>query len=318
MNLLHHRWLVDTPLKVSILSSAVCMLLSALIGLVFYRDAILEAMLTSLVIAAPISYITLRVVVRFRQRIEEQNIRLALEQERANILTSFIRDAAHEFKTPLSIMQNSLYLLEKDPARTSDQAQRIRDQIKTLDRLLDAILVMTRLDNHRPDDYPRRSVSIRELVAAIRAADPASQFTVLPVNLDGLPATCINLDDVDLALRQILDNARRFSPVDSRIVIQFSRSDPFLLIQISDAGKGMGTEAVQHIFERFYREDNSHSTRGLGLGLAIASRALELNRGQIEVQSQPGSGTTVQIYLPINAAAPSPAFRLFQEKNTPF
>ncbi len=307
MNLLHHRWLVDTPLKVSILSSAVCMLLSALIGLVFYRDAILEAMLTSLVIAAPISYITLRVVVRFRQRIEEQNIRLALEQERANILTSFIRDAAHEFKTPLSIMQNSLYLLEKDPARTSDQAQRIRDQIKTLDRLLDAILVMTRLDNHRPDDYPRRSVSIRELVAAIRAADPASQFTVLPVNLDGLPATCINLDDVDLALRQILDNARRFSPVDCHIVIQFSHSDPFLLIQISDPGKGMGTETVQHIFERFYREDNSHSTRGLGLGLAIASRALELNRGQIEVQSQPGSGTTVQIYLPINAAAPSPA-----------
>ena len=73
-----------------------------------------------------------------------------------------------------------------------------------------------------------------------------------------------------------------------------------MVFEIKDQGQGMSQKTIQRIFDRFYRLDESHTTRGLGLGLALAKRVFELHDGHIEVQSEPGKGTTVKASLPIS------------------
>jgi len=96
----------------------------------------------------------------------------------------------------------------------------------------------------------------------------------------------------------VLENALRYSHPASTVAVDLSRVGHFLHIAVTDQGEGITPEALPHIFDRFQCGDESHTTRGLGLGLAIARRVLELHRGRIEVQSQPGKGSTFTLVLP--------------------
>lgn len=256
----------------------------------------------TLIIAAPMSYITVKLVITLRLTIESQKVKLALEHERAEILSKFMRDAAHEFKTPLTLMSTDLYLSEKtpDPAKKQQYTQDIYHQIETLNTLVETILILTRLDGTNKPDYLRVQVNAAELLSDIRSFNKNGRIKLLVENADTLPAVQVNLSDLHFALTQILGNAVRFSPDTSDVTVQIIVSGSWLVFEIKDQGQGMSQETIQRIFDRFYRIDESHTTRGLGLGLALAKRVFELHDGHIEVQSEPGKGTTVKAFLPIS------------------
>ncbi len=295
--------LFKTPLRTSAVATAVSLILASIINFLFLSPASLPMTLfITLIIAAPMSYITINLVIKLRITIESQKIKLALEHERANILAKFMRDAAHEFKTPLTLMSSDLYLFEKTPDQTKKQqyTQNMYDQIQTLNTLVETILILTRLDGTDKTDYIRTEVQASELLSDIRSFNITGRIKLLIENPITLPTVQINLPDLHLALNQILGNALRFSPSTSEVTVQITTYGQWLIFEIEDHGQGMNQETIQHIFDRFYRVDESHTTRGLGLGLAIAKRVFELHDGHIEIQSEPGIGTKVKASIPIS------------------
>ena len=248
------------------------------------------------------SYLTIKTVVALRVNLESQKIKLALEHERAEILSKFMRDAAHEFKTPLTLMSTNLYLLGKTPDQDKKQLyiQNTNEQVQALNNLLETILILTRLDSTDKIDYQRDSVRASEIISDIRSSNGGHRIKLLVENPDTLPSISINRSDVYMAIKQIIENAMRFSPPESDVTVQIATSGQQLMLQITDQGQGMGADTLPHIFDRFYRSDESHTTRGLGLGLAIAKRVFELNDGHIEIQSEPAKGSTIKVFVPLN------------------
>jgi len=258
-------------------------------------------LIITFVIAAPMSYITINGVVNMRTTIEKQRFKIAIEHERAEILSKFMRDAAHEFKTPLTLMSTNLYLAERttDPEKKRGYSERTHEQIQTLNTLLETILILTRLDSTDKSTYPRELIKSTELLSDIRSFNSGGRLKIVAENPDSLPTVKVNLSDLHLALKQIVDNALRFSPETSEVTLKITVSDKQLIFEINDQGSGMSDETMQRIFDRFYRFDESHTTRGLGLGLSIAKRVIELHDGHIEIQSAQGIGTSFRAYIPV-------------------
>jgi signal transduction histidine kinase len=98
----------------------------------------------------------------------------------------------------------------------------------------------------------------------------------------------------------VLNNALRHTPTGGTITIRSRRLDDHALIEIADTGAGIHPEDLPHIFERFYRSDKAGTTRGFGLGLAIARNIIEQHQGTIEVESEPGTGSTFRIVVPLS------------------
>ena len=292
----------STPLRLSISVTIVSMLLAAVMSLILYPlDDLPSVLIMTIGIAGPVSYISSRVLVNLRVAVEEQKVKVALERSRADILSKFMRDTAHEFKTPLALIETSIYLLGRTPDNQKKQeySQRASDQIKTINALLESILILTRLDSTDKSTYPRELIKSTELLSGIRAFNRGGRLKIVPENPDSLPTVKVNLSDLHLALKQIVDNALRFSPDNSEVTLKIATSDKQLIFEINDQGSGMSDETMQHIFDRFYRVDESHTTRGLGLGLSIAKRVIDLHGGHIEIQSAPGVGTSFRAYVPI-------------------
>jgi signal transduction histidine kinase len=304
MKLSRFAGILGSPLIMGTLATLGSLLLGAFISLLLYPNSLVSIVTMTFVIAAPISYLSAWLFSTAIATIEDQKTRLTLERERARILSEFVRDAAHEFKIPLTLMETNLYLLDKTPGQDKKRqhTQLIRSQIESLNTLLDTILLLTRLDSTDKSAYERELIKASELLMYIRSSDSSGRINVLAENPNTLPPVQGNPSDINLALGHLLGNALRFSPEKSIVTVRVEAVERWLLIQISDQGQGMSADALQHIFERFYRADESHTTHGLGLGLAIVKRVIELHDGRIDMQSELGKGTTVSLCLPISRA----------------
>ncbi len=295
--------LFKTPFTTSAVATLVSLVFAAIINFVFLSPHNLPMTLAvTFVISAPMSYITIKIVITMRSTIEYQKVKLALERERAEILSKFIRDAAHEFKTPLTLMTNNLYLAEKttDPEKKQSYTETTNNQIQILNKLLDNILILTRLDSTSPGSYPLQALTASELLVDIQSFTNNQRIKVLQDDAINHMQLKVNRSDLHLAIEHMLGNGLRYSPETSNVTIQLIPSGQWLVLQITDHGQGMTGETLQHIFDRFYRMDESHTSRGLGLGLAITKRVFELHNGRIDVISEVGKGTTFKAYLPIS------------------
>jgi two-component system phosphate regulon sensor histidine kinase PhoR len=108
-------------------------------------------------------------------------------------------------------------------------------------------------------------------------------------------------------IQNLLDNAIQYTPAEGEIAISGDTVGEKVRISVSDTGIGIAREHQERIFERFFRVDDARSKEvgGTGLGLAIAKHLVELNGGRIEVESEPGHGSTFKVFLPI-AYPPKP------------
>lgn len=238
-----------------------------------------------------------------RKQALNRALALAIERERVQILSHFIENTSHEFKTPLSILQTSLYLLEKqaDPDKQKQYVEKIREQIGSLVRLVEELVRMTELDDLT--QVKRQKVDLNLLVeeAAARVQSRAeAKRLVLTRQLESsLPLISADADWAGEMLVEILDNAIRYTPEGGAVTVRTRLYEEYLVVEIQDSGVGIPPDVLPHIFERFYRADEAHSTRGFGLGLAIAKKVAELHEGEIRVKSEVGKGSTFTILLPV-------------------
>lgn len=240
--------------------------------------------------------------IELRNLVRQRELEITLEQERLKLLTTFIQNSGHEFRTPLTTITMNSYLMPKldDVQKRRERSEIIQSQVQRITNLVDMLLLMAKVENSAT--FQPEPVQLLPILQHI--ADDYQQES------DGQPALSLHLaaelppilgdeDHLETAVRQLLDNARRFTDADGSITVSTGTKDTHIWITIQDTGHGIASEDLPHIFETFWRKDEAHSVYGFGLGLPIAQKIIAQHKGTLEIESEPNKGTTAHITLPI-------------------
>lgn len=247
-----------------------------------------------------------RDVTEYRQA-QQRAFDLALERERRQLLTTFIQNTAHEFRTPLTTINSGAYLMARsDKSELRQQkANQITNQVERITRLVDTLLLMVQLEDDAV--LAHNQVAMGDIISIVCEKNNSTcpkNHTLRYETPPGQPLVMGNEEYLANALTQVIDNACRFTPQDGTILLTSGVDDGHFWIEVQDDGPGIAADDLPHIFETFWRMDKAHSTPGFGLGLTIAQRIIESHNGTIEVRSQPGHGTAVRMTLPLRSEQP--------------
>lgn len=238
------------------------------------------------------------------KRTEEQNLRLMLTNERVELMEQFISNISHDLKTPLAVIKTSLYLLERldDPSRQRSKIQSIKEQTERLERLIQDILTVSRLDQVETliRDVVDLTAVIHDVEDNLRSRAEAKRQIIKLDLAPKLPRIHGNKEDLWRMVANLLENAINYTHSGGQITVETRSQSAGVMIAIWDTGMGISQEQLPHIFERFYRADQARSLQngGTGLGLSIVKLIAEQHDGTIKVESTLGSGTRFEIWLP--------------------
>lgn len=252
------------------------------------------------------------------QKVTERTLELtqALEREKevGDMKSRFVSIASHEFRTPLSTILSSTYLLEQIKDNEEDRSKhynRIRSAVKNLTFILTEFLSLDKLEQRKVnveselfDLDTLASEVIDEIRIAYRLSVPIDYVHVGPRLIYQDKRIIRNL------FLNLVSNAAKYSPPDKLIKLRTIVDKGKLTIHVIDEGIGIPLEDQKLIFNKFFRAHNSNHIQGTGLGLNISKRYVELLGGEIDFKSIPGAGTEFMIYLPIQK------FELIKVKTT--
>ena len=231
-----------------------------------------------------------------------QAYELAAERQQVRILTEFIQNTSHEFRTPLSVISTSIYLITRatDEAKRAAHVAQAAAQIKRITRLLEQLQTMAELDSGVELDFAPTDINalLREIIAVMREGDNKAGPVIQLLPNDNVPQVSADLKLLGLAFEHVLDNAVRFTPDGGMVTVATQSSPDGVTIEVRDTGIGIPYDKMEHVMRRFWRLDAAHSTPGFGLGLPIVQKIVDRHNGSLAISSQPGSGTTVTITLP--------------------
>ncbi len=242
-----------------------------------------------------------------------ERVQEMLAQQRA-----FVDNAAHELRTPLTGLSLRLELLqsqgEKEPGLRREYVQQMTRQVTALRRIVDHLLALAAAESNA--NAPRHPLDLAPLLydLADDMGTVAQQGGVtLKVEVpDHLPMVDANPEQMNIAVRNLLDNALKYTPQGGTVTLSAGADDGQVQISVSDTGPGIPAEELPHIFERFYRIEQNHTsvpagpdggvkTRlmgGAGLGLALVRAIVESHGGEVTVTSRVGAGSTFEMALP--------------------
>lgn len=221
-------------------------------------------------------------------------------------LRSFTADASHELRTPLAAIRSIGEAALQLPEERTDCREAIGSILEESDRLrqlVDALLVLSRADSN-DIELRREVVDLGELTReTVDFLNVLAEEKHQTITLNFKEDVHVNVDrsSVRQALTNLLDNAIKYAPAESNIGINVgNRSGNEVFVEISDYGSGIPEEAIDQIFERFYRVDKGRSREcgGAGLGLSISKWAVESNGGRIEVESIINQGSLFRVIFP--------------------
>jgi two-component system sensor histidine kinase SenX3 len=248
---------------------------------------------------------------------------LALVEDRTRerrveaIRRDFVANVSHELKTPvgaLNLLAEAVHEAASDPEAVTRFAGRMQTESARLTRLVQQIIELSRLQGDDPLENPH-VVDVDAVVE--RAADQSAidaqsrRITVVPHGDRGLQVLG-NVDEIALALGNLVANAVAYSPEGSRVVVAATGHEQTVDLTVTDQGIGIPAGEIDRIFERFYRVDPARhrSTGGTGLGLSIVKHVAASHGGEVRVWSVEGQGSTFTLSLPrgrsADAGRPSP------------
>jgi signal transduction histidine kinase len=239
------------------------------------------------------------------KRVERQALELALERERINVLRESISNISHDLRTPLSIINTSLYLLERltEPEKQRDKLETIKHQTTLLEHFIGEILLSAQLQNVcEIDQSPiKLNLTISNIVQSLYPIAEKKSLSLIPVLQSDLPDILGDRIDLERVLVNLIQNAITYTPEGGSVKVRTSLQNDKTIIEVSDTGIGISANDLPYIFDHFYRVDKARSMShgGMGLGLAIVKRIIEMHNGNIEVESVVGQGTTFRVLLPL-------------------
>lgn len=227
----------------------------------------------------------------------------------------FVADASHELKTPLTVINANAQMLARWGARDakimSESLSTIENESATMARVINAMLTLAKTDD--PEALTFETVDLRGLVSDVATTlQPAAQAKGLTLELDLDSERDALVRGEPGLLRQLVtnltENAIKFTETGA-VRLAVRRRDAEIEFTVADNGSGIPTDALPHIFERFYRADPARSRKveGTGLGLAVANNIVRVHGGRISVDSTAGNGTTFTVVLPAVASSPGDA-----------
>ncbi|HKU09631.1 sensor histidine kinase [Sinomonas sp.] len=221
------------------------------------------------------------------------------------IRNDFVANVSHELKTPvgaISLLAEALEASPDDEDAVRRFAQRMRKESSRLAALVQDIIELSRLQG-ADIVHQGKDVDLNEVVAeAVDRSRLAAEAKGISVVVGGSSQHKV-FGDPDLlvnAFRNLIDNAIRYSPANTKVGIGIRDKDGLVSVSVADQGEGLKPEDQDRVFERFYRVDaaRSRQTGGTGLGLSIVKHVVENHGGEVTVWSQPGKGSTFTVRLP--------------------
>lgn len=216
----------------------------------------------------------------------------------------FISNVSHEIQSPLTSISGFAHALKNDKITTEERKhylEIIETECSRLSKLSDNLLKLTALESEVTSCEPKTYRLDHQLRRIILANEP--QWTKKELEMDvSLSPLVITADEdlLDQVWINLLHNAIKFTPQKGTIKIDAFYGENEIIVKLVDTGIGMTPEASLHLFERFYKADQSRnrSEGGNGLGMSIVKKIVSLHQGTIEVQSELGEGTEITVSLP--------------------
>jgi signal transduction histidine kinase len=223
------------------------------------------------------------------------------EEERRSMLA----DIAHELRTPLSVLRGNLEAMQDgllEPGQ--EQLSVLHEQSVALSRLIDDLRTLSlaaegHLELHRqPTDVAELA---RRVVGEMEAGAGERQVALSVEAPKRLPRPALDSGRIGQVLRNLIDNALRYTPAGGRVSVAVSPQNRGVAVTVADTGAGIAPEDLPHVFDRFYRADSSRTraTGGSGLGLAIVKQLVEAHGGRVWAESDPGQGSAFSFALPL-------------------
>ncbi len=225
--------------------------------------------------------------------------------------TDFINNMTHEFKTPISTIGVASEMLLKDEVNT--QAARVLKYVgiilsenNRLQNQVEQVLQSAMLEKGNIQ-LRMKSTDVHRLIA-----QTVNSFQLRIQEREGTMHTALTADNYHLTLDRLhitnvlanlIDNALKYSPSKPEITISCYNQKTALVIEVQDKGLGINKESQKHIFKNFYRvhTGNIHDVKGFGIGLFYVKRIVELHGGSVELESEPGLGSTFRLFLPLKS-----------------
>ncbi|HUA20049.1 MAG TPA: ATP-binding protein [Bryobacteraceae bacterium] len=240
-----------------------------------------------------------------RARAQEAASKAEAARQSDELKSTLLDAVAHEFKTPLtSIKAASTALLSgsvPQPEQQHDLIAIVDQEADRLSALVTEAIQMARIEagrvHLRRDSYP-----VGDLVELVlNKMRPSLEERNIQVRIaPQVPAVWVDSELIEVALRQLVDNALKYSPADTPILIGAELADGRVIVRVADHGPGIPEQEQTRIFEKFYRVETTRQIPGAGLGLAIAREIVHAHGGEIWVESKVGEGSIFRFSLPVS------------------
>lgn len=236
---------------------------------------------------------------------KDRELRIALEREKelSELKSKFVSLASHEFRTPLSAILSSTYLVARyantgDLAQQQKHLQKITTSVNLLTDMLNDFLSVGKIEEGRVEvrytvfDLHQYLTTIVEEMNTLLKRNQVLKYThVGEHNVELDPALLRHI------VTNLLSNAIKFSPEESPIVMYTKYENGTLVMKVKDHGMGIPPEDQEHLFQRFFRAGNVSYIQGTGLGLHIIGKYVEMMQGEISCESTLGKGTIFTIVI---------------------
>ena len=224
------------------------------------------------------------------------------EQKRSR----FVSDASHELKTPLAsikLLADSILQNDMDMDTVREFVGDIGNEADRLNRTTAKLLALTRVDGREQDaecEIITMAPTVNRVVRMLSAIAKQNSITI-ETHLEQDCPILILEDDLYQIIFNLVENGIKYNVPGGKLSVSLLQEADNAVLRVADTGMGIPQEALDHIFERFYRVDKARSraTGGSGLGLAIVRSIVQRSRGQIAVESQVGKGTTFTVRFPV-------------------
>lgn len=253
-------------------------------------------------------------LLQLKTAVDKCLVKKALKEEIANLKSldrfksNFLSIVSHKFRTPITTI--SLFLqnfaggvYDPEDATFRHNVGLIYEEARYLERLVADLLTFSRVMDTN-EGLKLEKCDLNRIIPMIftESQEIAGKSGItVAFELEDIPPLMLDREKITFAIRQVIDNAYKFSGSDGNVLVSMETTGGGYRITVEDNGIGIAKEELPKIFEKFYQVDSSHTgqIRGFGLGLYYAKEFVRLHDGRITIDSEPGRGTRVAITLPL-------------------
>ena len=231
------------------------------------------------------------------------------QRNAAKMRQDFFESASHELKTPITsirVLADSLMGMKDVPVELYREFMTdISDEIDRENQIIEDLLMLVKMDKTAEDQMNIEQVNINgELELILKRLRPIAKRGNVELILESIREVTADVDKVkiSLAITNLVENAIKYNRDSGMVRVTLDADHKYFYIKVADTGIGIPEDALEHIFERFFRVDKARSREvgGTGLGLAIAKNVIQMHHGIIDVESTVGEGTTFSVRIPLN------------------